>query len=363
MIDWILRELEKHPNTLFYEKELKVRDAAEFTKMRRERLLGYVQPDDRSETYGVGQAKPLSVVNIGGELYGIDDEDAEKDPVHLRKTDLARYSFSLDRFIDKLRAVNNLLGSASPLDKRLFFAGEKTVNGKRVAFVFALLDSEKRAADLLLTLPSRVSPNHDRIAVVTPSFTVKSEAVRAQLERLRIYVMPLGDTMSLETDVSSLFKEAPQPSPSALLTSEQEEEFARYGYKSRLPIYITGDVEKRATNIVEINETRVPIGDAAFTLFLRLVVELKKNKKGSVSKSTLIRGGYIKADGEFQAIARLRQAFNAALGWLAPQEFIEAPKPKTLRLSTHPDLVTYDKEKLLRHSNEKIRRLARRLPG
>lgn len=91
-------------------------------------------------------------------------------------------------------------------------------------------------------------------------------------------------------------------------------------------------------------------------------MELYKNKKGSVPKNTLIRGGYIRANGEFQSIARLRQAFNTALSGLPTQEFIEAYEPKTLRLSTHPDLVTYNKEKLLRHDNEKIRRLARRLP-
>jgi hypothetical protein len=358
----MLRELEKHPNTLFYEKELKVRDAAEFTKMRRERLLGYVQPDDRNETYGLGQVQPLTVVKVDGELYGINDEDPEADPLPLKRADLARYKFSLERFIDKLRAANNLLGPKSALDKRLVFAGEKVTDGKRVAFVFALFDSEKRAEDLLLSLPGRMSSKPDLVAVVTPSFTLKSETLRVQLERLRICLVPLGDTESLEIDVSPLLKAMPTPAPSVILTPEQEVEFAQYGYKSRLQIHITGDTEKRATNIVEINGTRVPIGDAAFTLFLRLVVELKQNRMGTVPKSTLTRGGYLKADGEFQAINRLRQAFNTALGGLAPQEFIEVPRAKTLRLSTHPDLVTYDKEKLLRHSNEKIRRLAARLP-
>ena len=146
------------------------------------------------------------------------------------------------------------------------------------------------------------------------------------------------------------------------LTDKEEKEFRQFSYKNRLPIFITGDTEKRATNIVFVNGVRVPIGDTPFALFLRLVVELFKNKKGMVSKSRLINAGYIKADGEFQAISRLRQAFNTSLDGLDPKDFIEACQPKFLRLSTHPALISYDKEKLLCHRNNKIKRLTERLP-
>lgn len=362
MIEWILRESEKQPSRLFYEKELRARDASEFARLRHEKLLVSVQPDDRSETYGLGQQEPLTVVKIDGELYGIDDEDPEKDPVPLRRADLARYRFSLERFIDKLRAANNLLGPVSPLDRRLFFTGERVVDGKRVAFVFALLDSEKRAVDLLLSLPNRVSTNHDRIAVVTPSFTVKSEAVRAQLEKLGIHVVLIGDVTNPHVDVSALLAEAPRRKPTITLTPQQEEEFVQRGYRSRLPIFITGDTEKRATNVLEIDGIRVPVNDAPFGIFLALVVALSKNKEGSVSKAGLRSRGLVKFGGEDQAINRLRQAFSTVLGELKPEEFIEAHEAGKLRLSTHPAYVRYDKDKLLRHRNERIRKLAGLLP-
>lgn len=147
------------------------------------------------------------------------------------------------------------------------------------------------------------------------------------------------------------------------LTPKEEEDFKRYSYRSKLPIFITGDTEKRATNLLMVNSAKVHAGDTPFALFLRLIVELFKNKKGTVSKARLINAGYIKADGEFQAINRLRQVFNGVLCGLDTQEFIEVFEPKTLRLSTHPALVKYDKEKLLRHHNVKIRRLAKRLPS
>lgn len=81
-----------------------------------------------------------------------------------------------------------------------------------------------------------------------------------------------------------------------------------------------------------------------------------------VRKSKLINAGYIKADGEYQAISRLRQVFRPVLRGLDPQDFIEACQPRFLRLSTHPALITYDKERLLYHRSEKVRRLARQLP-
>jgi hypothetical protein len=142
----------------------------------------------------------------------------------------------------------------------------------------------------------------------------------------------------------------------------KENEFDHYGYKSKLPIFITGETEKRATNIVLVNGIRVPIGDVPFALFLRLVVELFKNRNGAVSKAKLINAGYINADGEYQAISRLRQAFDVALDSLSPSEFIESCEPKAIRLSTPPVFISYNKEKLRRHRHKKVRKLAERLP-
>lgn len=147
-----------------------------------------------------------------------------------------------------------------------------------------------------------------------------------------------------------------------LLTEGEKEECRQYGYKTHLTIHITGDTQKRATNIILVNGIRVPIGDMPFALFLRLVAELFKDKQGTVSKRRLINTGYIKADGEYQSIARLRQAFTVALDNLDPREFVESCEHRCLRLSTHPSLITYDKKKLLQHRNGRIRRLAGRLP-
>lgn len=146
------------------------------------------------------------------------------------------------------------------------------------------------------------------------------------------------------------------------LSHEEEMEFVRYGYRSRLPIFIPGDTMNRAGNIIRIDGSVLHLGDVPFAFFMRLVAELFKSKGGMIRKSRLINAGYIKADGEYQAISRLRQIFRASLHGLDPQDFIETCQPRYLRLSTHPALIAYDKPKLLSHRNIKIRRLARQLP-
>lgn len=135
-----------------------------------------------------------------------------------------------------------------------------------------------------------------------------------------------------------------------------------HSHGTKQSICITGETEKRAANIVLVNGMRVTIGDVPFILFLRLVVELFKNRRGTVRKSTLIKGGYMRADGEFQAVARLRQVFATALDGHKPEELIESCEHRSLRLSIESSWVEYNKNELLHHRNERVRRLAARLP-
>lgn len=108
-----------------------------------------------------------------------------------------------------------------------------------------------------------------------------------------------------------------------------------------------------------MNGTRIPVSGALlYSPSGPAAVDLLRNKAGAVFRRILARGGYTWADGEPQAISRFRQALTTALGGLAPGEFAQAPRPKTLRLSSCSDLVTRDKERPLRHDSERIGRLA-----
>jgi hypothetical protein len=363
LIDWILHELEKQPTRLFYEKELQTQDAQEFARLREDRLLEYVQPDQTSEAYGLNQRMPLTVARIAGQLWGIDEDEPEADPVALQRSDLGKYKLSLERFVDKLREANGLSGARFQLDRRLVLAGEKAVGGRRIAFVFALLDSDRRAESLLLSLPAPLGRRVDTFVVVTPSYVVGSASLGSQLEALRIYVIPFSTAEDLTVDLSALFKEAPVSIALPKLAAQQERDYQLYGYKCRLAIHITGEVTKAGNNVVLVGDTPVGIGDVPFLLFLRLVIGLCQDKIGAVSKVELKSEGYLSEDGEFQSIGRLRQCFVRALGGLDPKAFIEGYRPKTLRVSVHPHLVSWDKRKLVAHDNFRVRGLAEQLPG
>lgn len=148
------------------------------------------------------------------------------------------------------------------------------------------------------------------------------------------------------------------------LTRKEEGECKKYGYSNKtLRVHVTCDTRAEVKNIVSVNRGKVILGDKEFILFLRLMKELFKDKEGWVSKIDLIREGIHTREGQDQAIARLRRRFGTALGDLSPLDFIEARRgTKTIRLSTHPALIKYDKEALLQHPDARIRELAAELP-
>jgi hypothetical protein len=351
VIEWILQELERQPSRLFYGQELKDADDNEFNQMKREQVLTYVQPDEYNETYGFHLSEPLTVTRIGCQYWGIAAENPEAEPVPLSRSDLGRYKFMVDHFAAKLQAANELSGSLIQLEPRQFFLGEKLVDQKQVAFILGFFNSDSQAQNLLLSLRGKLERKLDYIVVITPSYTVASVLLASQLERMQIYIVPLKTTHNFWVDVSILANIGQS------LTVDQEKDYEIYQYKCRLAIYVTGDGDIVDNYLVRIGETVVEIGEVPFRLFLRLILELKRNKVGSVSKIELKSEGYLSTDAEFQAIGRLRNCFVRALGDTDPKEFIEVYQPKTLRLSVHPDLVSGDFEKLFAHNNSRLSEL------
>lgn len=363
MISWILTELEKQPSRLFYEKELVDRDSVEFARLKDERLLTYVQPGEHYEIYGIGQRLPLTAKKIGAQYWAFSEDDPEADPVSLERVDLSKYAFRLDQFANNLRVVNALTGASFRLRRRIFLLGEKAVDSRKIAFVLGLFDSDKEAENLLLSLPARLVHRADNIVVITPSYEVGSAGLVSQLAGTRIQVVPYRLTDDWRVDISALTGEVSRRLPIVKLTAQQEKDYERYGYNCKVPIHITGKVAESGSNLVEVGDSLVEIGDTPFRLFLRLVLELRRNKAGAVSKTDLKSEGYLSEDGEFQSVGRLRKCFVRALGGLDPKKLVEVYRPKSLRLSIHPDLVTWDLPKILTHDDAGVRELVAQLTG
>ena len=234
--------------------------------------------------------------------------------------------------------------------------------------VLALFPDARAASEALLALPSRLSGRPDRCLAVFPSLEITDQAELVNLENHDVYTTTLTEKDPFKIDLSPALKKAPARPVIVTLTSAQEKEFTRHGFKSRLPIEITGEVEKRANNIVIIAGAKVPIEDAEFRVFLRLTVELFKGEDGSIYKGDpMARGGLVdedilKPDSIDQTINRLRGRFTPALKDLPPTDFIEAYRQKHIRLSTHPAYISYNKDRLLQHQDAKIQELTSQFP-
>ena len=100
MIEWILRQLERQPSTLFYEKELREKSDSEFLELKVRKLLICVQPDSVCETYGYGRQRPMLAINLDGHYYAIDDDDSEL--LVLNRADLIKYRFCLEVFAEEV---------------------------------------------------------------------------------------------------------------------------------------------------------------------------------------------------------------------------------------------------------------------
>lgn len=172
---------------------------------------------------------------------------------------------------------------------------------------------------------------------------------------------------SFTIDLSPALKKADEKPVEITLTPEEEKEFERYDFKSRLPIEITGDIDKRATNILRVGGAKVTLGDAPFALFLRLVVELFKGGDGSVYKGDPEKCGgmvdeeILKPDYIDHTINKLREKLAPALQGLPATDFIQAHRQKHIRLSTHPRYISYEKDRLVNHPDSKIVELAGKL--
>ena len=92
------------------------------------------------------------------------------------------------------------------------------------------------------------------------------------------------------------------------------------------------------------------------------MVELKKKKGGWVSIKTLHEERLIVDPDKYQIFSNLRTAIAGSLRERDGQKFIQNDGSKNYRISTHPDFISYDREKLLNHQELPVKELAKSLP-
>ena len=93
--------------------------------------------------------------------------------------------------------------------------------------------------------------------------------------------------------------------------------------------------------------------DEPFPLLIEQVVKLKKGKGGWLSKYT--------EPGKYQIWDRLRKPIEGSLIERDAKKFIENDGSKHHRISTHPDFVSYERSNLLKHPDNSVSMIAKKL--
>jgi hypothetical protein len=167
-------------------------------------------------------------------------------------------------------------------------------------------------------------------------------------------------TLPLDELVGPLLPDSiPGPLSAQEITEEQQRDYECCKYLCRDRIHIPGDVPSPRNNLVLINGKAINLPDAAFSLFFRLAIELWQDRNGWIEAPILWEEGIIPDPEKHQPFSNLRKLLAEHLDSKDGKQFVENDGAKRYRLSTHPDFITCDWEKLKDHADDRIRRIAR----
>jgi hypothetical protein len=355
MNEWLWHHLGMVPAQRFYEWNL-LMNCPDFEELSARGLLVRDMEAEKSDFLYTKYGQSLDLIRVDGAIFGMDTNGGDEDEpyVEVDPRELIQYYFNWEPWLQEVREKNGLDGESSWLHQRLVFLGDKIKAGRRFGFVLGFIVDRDTAMDLLLGLPARISPTYDALVVTTLLSPELPAQDIATLERMGVYVVPPMGRDTLEISAPRL--------PAKQITTAPFAQGALGRHDGQPPIYITGDRDKWNTNTVLVGELPVRLGDKLFTLLLRLAIQALCDGRGTITKAALRSGGFLKPGAEEQTIGHLRKAFSKSLRGLGVKDLIQSSGRGAIRLCAHPALLKYNRDKLLRHGNEKIRRLAEQLP-
>lgn len=243
-----------------------------------------------------------------------------------------------------------------------FYIANKTHNGKKVGLIFVLNIGDGRL--LKLSTLKYICKDNSILVVFIPASSNEVGVLKKHLKR-ESFVHKTFDTQIcklLGEIISGMLK--PDIGMDLVireLTERQNKDYKDFEYKCYDKIYIPGTIPMKRSNEVEVNSHKIRLGDSVFKLFLRLVLELKKKKEGWVNRHSLGSDSIIADIEKFQIYSNLRMALQGSLLDKDGQKFIENNGAKQYRISLHPDFIAYDREKLLKHPDNSIRDIVKKL--
>ncbi len=297
-----------------------------------------------------------------GSFEAFDDEDPDSEIITPAAGDMRQWEFDVGTFGRMIQGANAFDGGVARVNPRLWFLGQATRDGRKEAIVLGLFE-RLRDSDIstIRTLPTRLPEHYHPIYLVSPLVELSAIQQR-ELEAYGVRIASF-DFESFRIDLASAFDDRLPTKRIVILNDEEEEQFARYQFKSRALIGITGRRAARARNVVLLDDRIVPLPNSEFRCFFRLVFENLKGEDGYVTLSQLRRGDGEELGFDFfpagieQAISRLRSHIQPALTPpMTATDLIERNAGR-VRLSTYKKYVGIS-ETLSHHPDSAIKRLA-----
>ena len=372
MIKYLLGEIEKSPNPVFSKKELLSISQKDFQDLTKRGILTYLRPSESDlEKVRLPRCQhgcSLTIVQGERGLEAVCLQHPEEDPIRIDSDDLNRYAFSLDNFLLQIVSANRVDGKPLRISGDCFYMGHKTYNSNRVGFIF--IQTIGKGKLLKLSGLKHLCKDDDLLVVFTPVSQTEDVALKNALRLDRIVQISFAASLNPQTFELPIEKlvlgllrtEAGREGSITELTERQKEDYKRFEYQCYDKVFVPGTIPMRRSNEILVNGNQVKLGDSIFGLLLRFVLESKKREGAWVNIYSLEEEGIVTDPHKYQIYSNLRTALEGNLLDKNGQKFIQNDGSKRYRISTHPDFVTYKREKLLNHPYPRAREIAEKLP-
>ncbi len=136
----------------------------------------------------------MDIVENEGKQYAVCSQNDEIDPILLDADAIEQYEFSIERFLEHIRAANGFGGTLQRIAQDLFYLGHTTYKGNRVGFIFGFTCVRKGVLEL--TGLKRLCSDDDYLIVFSPVSLIEDVFCKKQLEQEKIVQTSL--TISLD---------------------------------------------------------------------------------------------------------------------------------------------------------------------
>jgi hypothetical protein len=370
VIKFLLEEIEKSPNPLFCKRELLYLSEEEFKILTDKKILVYSRsPGDETEKLRFPRCQygcALTIVQTEGAYEAACLEHPEEAPVPLERDDLSRYKVSIDKLMFEIRNANRIDGDLHRINGGHFYVGYKTYNDNRIGIIF--VPNFDNTDVINLSGLKYLCKDDDVLLVLTPVSNINDVILKKQLASEKIVQMSIAawlNPQNFELPILECVSPLLKLGDNALaeLSAKQKKDYEKFEYMCYDKIHIPGTTPMRRSNLIVVNGKDVRIGDSLFKLFLRFVVESKKNSGGWVDRYTLGSERFVSDPDSFQVYSNLRAKIEGSLLDRKGEWFLQSDGSKNYRISTHPDFITYDKKKLQDHQSGIVKSIAKKLPA